>query len=225
MEAIAQVFTQHHYLRINMTVTLLFEHEGSRYQHVYTTPPYTAVQGPPDVPEAALNQLVSSVDQHIDSFNPLHSGAELLGVYNVRLEFAHFEPLLGGCHGSTRLPKAVENKKAVIAVKNKAADGDCFKWAVLSAVYPADDHVDRVGKYRPYENLFDWSGIRFPTPLHDISKFEAANHLLHTQLGITTCSTSSCFQAYKHYCIVFACGEVTAADELRLPLLFAATED
>lgn len=178
MQVITDVLERHEYVKINMTVNMLFERHGATYQHVHTTtPPYVAVAGDLAVPQLALEHLCKNTEDHVDGFNPLASGSELLGVYNVKLEFAHFEPLLGGCCGACRLPKSVVDKKACVSVKNDRGDRDCFKWAVLSVLHPASDHVDRLSKYRPFEDMYDWSCIRFPTALTQIQRFEAANNI------------------------------------------------
>ena len=63
--------------------------------------------------------------------------------------------------------------RSVINVQNK--DDQCFKWAVLSALYPVADHPERVAKYTPYENKLNWDGVKFPASLKDVTKFEANN--------------------------------------------------
>ncbi len=51
----------------------------------------------------------------------------------------------------------------------------CFAWAVISAWHPSSKHAQRVSKYRPHLNSIDLSGIKFPTPVHQISRFEKNN--------------------------------------------------
>jgi hypothetical protein len=69
------------------------------------------------------------------------------------------------------LPKVVANKKAIINVQIK--DNKCFLWAILLALHPADDHSNRVSKYKNWENESDEAlkGIEFPVKLSDVSKF------------------------------------------------------
>ena len=67
------------------------------------------------------------------------------------------------------------NKKSIINVKNDN-DNECFKWAEISAVYPARVHPERLNKeMRANSEKFDWTGIEFPTPLKQIDRFEKNN--------------------------------------------------
>ena len=51
-------------------------------------------------------------------------------------------------------------KKAVVNVKN--GDQQCFKWAVLSALFPVGKDANRSSKYTALEGELDWSGLSFP---------------------------------------------------------------
>ena len=63
--------------------------------------------------------------------------------------------------------------RCVINLQNK--DNQCFKWAVLSALYPVADHPERVSKYIPNECKLNWTGINFPATIKDVVKFEKIN--------------------------------------------------
>ena len=66
-------------------------------------------------------------------------------------------------------------KHAIVNVRN-LDDNMCFMWAVLSAIYPANDrNGERVTKYQPYINSIDLSGIIFPTSISQIARFERNN--------------------------------------------------
>ncbi|XP_063219332.1 uncharacterized protein LOC134529321 isoform X1 [Bacillus rossius redtenbacheri] len=57
----------------------------------------------------------------------------------------------------------------------KIKDNECFKWAIL-ARYVEGVHAERVDKrYHDQEGKFDFSGLEFPTPLHQIKVFERNN--------------------------------------------------
>ena len=66
-------------------------------------------------------------------------------------------------------------KKAVVNVHNN--DNQCFKWAVLSALHPVKDHVNKLFHYKKFEHELDFTGISFPVKLDDIVKFEKQNRL------------------------------------------------
>ncbi|GFX51159.1 uncharacterized protein TNCV_2735101 [Trichonephila clavipes] len=52
-------------------------------------------------------------------------------------------------------------------------------WSILAALHPAGDHVDRVSKYKPFENELNFEGIEFPVKMEDrvINKFERMNNI------------------------------------------------
>jgi hypothetical protein len=66
-------------------------------------------------------------------------------------------------------------KKAIVNVKN--TDHECFKWAILSALYPPTDNPHRLAHYKAIEHDLDFSGINFPASLKDVAKFERQNHV------------------------------------------------
>jgi hypothetical protein len=50
-------------------------------------------------------------------------------------------------------------KKGVI---NPANDDDkCFQWAILAALHPAKNHVNRISNYKKYESKFNFENISF----------------------------------------------------------------
>ena len=67
-------------------------------------------------------------------------------------------------------------KKAIINVQNEN-DNECFKWAVTSAVFPAERDGERLSKRMKKDSeKFDWTGIKFPVSLKQIDKFENQNN-------------------------------------------------
>lgn len=46
---------------------------------------------------------------------------------------------------------------------------------MLSALYPAIEHKERVTHYQPFEKELNWAGIKFPSKAKDVSKFEELN--------------------------------------------------
>jgi len=63
--------------------------------------------------------------------------------------------------------------RSVINVKNE--DNHCFEWAILSALYPADENAHRPAKYQAHQRELNFTGIKFPVKVTDISKFERQN--------------------------------------------------
>ena len=75
------------------------------------------------------------------------------------------------------LPDWLAKKKAILNPKD--LDEKFFKWAVIAALKwgEIDSHSERISKLRHYENEFDWSGMKYPVSVKDISKFETTNRI------------------------------------------------
>ena len=83
-----------------------------------------------------------------------------------------FAPLKG--NSWTPLPKEIEEKKAVINMKNE--DDECFKWCVARALNPVENHPERITqKLRKQAEELNWKGIEFPMEVNKIEKFEKIN--------------------------------------------------
>ena len=81
------------------------------------------------------------------------------------------KPAKGSSH--IPLPKELRRKNTLINMKND--DNLCFKWAVTRALYPKDNHPERVSKdLRKKAEELNWDGIKFPTPCSEkvYKKFE-----------------------------------------------------
>ena len=83
-----------------------------------------------------------------------------------------YKPLAGSSY--IPLPKFLASKKAIINPKN--SDQECFKWAVVEAVYPQKRDRDRITKTsKANAELFNWDGIKFPVKPSQINLFEKNN--------------------------------------------------
>lgn len=81
-----------------------------------------------------------------------------------------------------KLPKFIENKKAVVNIENQ--DQYCFAWAVTSALYPANGRTSDVSSYPHYSRVLNLTGMNFPVKLRDISKFEELNNISVNVYGL-----------------------------------------
>ncbi|GBN53727.1 Nose resistant to fluoxetine protein 6, partial [Araneus ventricosus] len=84
------------------------------------------------------------------------------------------------------LPVEIKHKHTVINIENRY--NECFKYAVLSAIYPVQDRKDNAylpNHYLPFQSNLDLSGITFPSPLRDIGKF-----VKNDSLSINVCLLS-----------------------------------
>ena len=80
------------------------------------------------------------------------------------------------------LPKVIKDKKACINIKND--DQKCFLWSVLASLHPQSENVERVTKYRSYENELNMDGIEYPVKVVDITKFENFNNISINVFGL-----------------------------------------
>ena len=110
------------------------------------------------------------------------SGWQFSKVETLDINIDPFETLSGSSY--IPLPKSIADKNAVINVKN-SDDNECFKWAVISAIYTAKNHPERLNKkMRIYSEKFNWKGIEFPVSLKQIDKFEKQNPFAVNVFGI-----------------------------------------
>jgi hypothetical protein len=81
------------------------------------------------------------------------------------------DPLRGSSYKV--LPKFIQNKKAVINIKND--DNQCFKWCLLRAVNPVKKNAERISDLKSKVSTLNWGNMTFPVKLKDIGKFEKLN--------------------------------------------------
>ena len=63
-------------------------------------------------------------------------------------------------------------------------DNECFKWAILSALYLASQNFHRVSNYKQYKDKLHFRGIDFPVTLKSISEFEKLNDISVNVYGL-----------------------------------------
>lgn len=117
----------------------------------------------------------------IEEFQGKDSNWQLHSIHRLEVNINKYSPMRASFF--IELPTAIKQKRACINVQN--ADNQCFKWAVLSALYPPVQHSERVSKYRQYEDMLDFTGIEFPFALKDIAKFESLNNISINVYGLS----------------------------------------
>ena len=123
--------------------------------------------------DSALNQMTGAMQQKIPELELRGTGMKLQRVSTIELQMARYKPLKGSSY--VPLPEPLAAKKAIVNVQNK--DQECFKWAVLSALFPVAKDAQRVGKYTEHHDKLDWSGLNFPVQLDKIALFERRNSI------------------------------------------------
>ena len=174
---------QHERMALKFTMAVHVVFEQSSNPSIITEPDVCLVSEPFEVYSDTniKNQLMNAYKQllnYMDIFEKNGSGWVLSHLKALDTSVWQLDPLRASSHHS--LPQWVINKRAVRNIQNK--DNQCFKWAVLAALYqptmptkPCD-----VASYRIYEtdrDAPDFKMLTFPVPLVDIKKFEKANNI------------------------------------------------
>ena len=100
------------------------------------------------------------------------SGWKYEKVIKLVLHTTRWDPINAGSY--IDLPPALKNKNAIINMKNQ--DEECFKWCVLRALNPKDNHPERVDKdLKSKVETLNMQGMRYPVNFRDIDRFEQQN--------------------------------------------------
>lgn len=127
-----------------------------------------------------LKSLKDTLCNRISEFEKKDSGWSLSKIVCIDMNINKFNPLRGTSY--IELPHDVQTKKAVVNVKN--ADVQCFKWALLSALYPVAKNADKVTSYVRNENKLKFDGVSFPVKLCHIPKVEKLNNISVNVFGL-----------------------------------------
>ena len=126
--------------------------------------------------------------EKMDKFQKKGSGWRFEEVVSININVDPFNPMRAGSYFT--LPRKLALKKAIINVQNE--DNECFKWAVTSAVFKREKKPHRLdAEMRRNAARLDWDGIKFPTSLQQISKFEKQNPYSINVFGWTGTSVYS----------------------------------
>jgi hypothetical protein len=125
-----------------------------------------------------LDRAFPRIQETLEKWTQGGSGWAVDGVETLWLDVARYQPLRGGSYIS--LPAALGNKTAVVNVKN--TDDHCFRWALRSALFPAESNPHRPTKY-PTDDGLNFAGTDAPTPLSQIEKVEKRNNLAINVFG------------------------------------------
>lgn len=117
-----------------------------------------------------MNALFRVLDDQIEQFQENGSDWVVEEIAQFTVDIAQYKPLKG--RGYVELPDELKNAKAIINVKNGVDDNRCFMWSILSKMYPAKDHVDRLSKYNNQDwiDLLGFEDSDFPVKVGDIPR-------------------------------------------------------
>ena len=119
------------------------------------------------------NEMVDEIEEEIQKVqNAEGSGWEFLKVIKLVLHTTKWEPIYGSSY--IPLDPYLANKKALINMQNE--DDKCFMWSVLRALYPKDNHPERIDKdLKSKQDNINMKGICYPVNLKAIDHFEHLN--------------------------------------------------
>ena len=119
------------------------------------------------------NEMVEEIEEEIQKVqNAEGSGWQFLKVIKLVLHTTKWEPLYGSSY--MPLDPYLANKKAIINMQNE--DDKCFMWSVLRALYPKDNHPERIDKdLKSKQNSINMDGICYPVNFRAIDRFEHLN--------------------------------------------------
>ena len=119
------------------------------------------------------NEMVEEIEEEIQKVqNAEGSGWQFLKVIKLVLHTTRWEPIYGSSY--IPLDPYLANKKAIINMQNE--DDKCFMWSVLRALYPKDNHPERIDKdLKSKQDSINMDGICYPVNFRAIDRFEHLN--------------------------------------------------
>ena len=123
--------------------------------------------------EEVYDEMVDEIEEELQTVQDAEgSGWEFLNVKKLVLHTTKWEPIYGSSY--IPLDPYLANKKALINMQNE--DDKCFMWSVLRALYPKDNHPERIDKdLKSKQDSINMNGICYPVNLKAIDRFEHLN--------------------------------------------------
>ena len=117
----------------------------------------------------------------IERFQGNGSGWVLAHVNSLDLTLWELDSLRGStCH---EFPMWIKFKGAVVNIKNIRQD--CFMWAFLAVMHPISNNRNNTYSNTAYDELYDFSSLKYPVPLKDIATFANRNNVSINVYGCT----------------------------------------
>jgi len=119
-----------------------------------------------------LSGAKAKIMKSLEQFTKEGSGWRLKRCIVLHLGIVQYRPFRGRSYIKT--PSYIP-PQTVINVKNN--DNRCFKWAVLSALYPVDyrQHLYRPASYMGHLGELNFTDVSFPVKVSDVTKFKRQN--------------------------------------------------
>ena len=119
------------------------------------------------------DEMVDEIEGEIENVQDVEgSNWVILITKRLVLHTTKWEPIYGSSY--IPLDPYLANKKAIINMKNE--DDKCFMWCVLRALYPKNDHPERIDKdLKSKQDIINMKDIHYPVSLKAIDHFEHLN--------------------------------------------------
>jgi len=173
-------------LKVNTVLALNYEIEKPSDNSVEVETKYFSEGSFEVLQSSDLNQLFKeNFDHFIEDVEEAElngSGWKLHEILHLEIQINDYIPLQGGNSSFVEMPSWILKTHSVVNVKN--SDNFCFIWSVLSCLYKASNHVDRVSQYKKHVDKLNCSGITSPITWEKIKFFEKQNALKINIYGI-----------------------------------------
>lgn len=124
-----------------------------------------------DLNEWFKSNVIDVLVAKVDELQGEGSGWALHEIISLDVSYNKFTRFKGSSY--MELPHSIKNKRAIINVENN--DNQCFRWAILSKLHPANDNKERLSKYERFKHELNFDDIDFPVKISDIDLFEELN--------------------------------------------------
>ncbi|CAH1722581.1 unnamed protein product [Aphis gossypii] len=129
--------------------------------------PIFSETGVREIVEEGIIKLMAEQDEYFSK----GSGYTLQCIDGLLLGVYKYTPMSASSY--IPLPDFIERKKSVINPQN--SDQQCFKWAILAKHVSGNNKNQVAENYTTHEEKYNFSGLTFPTKLHQVNIFEKNN--------------------------------------------------
>jgi len=162
-------------------VKCLADGDTSQIRAYFHSSSFIVTEGQP----LPIHLIVENFTGLSDNFSRRGSGYILSQITRLTMRSVKYRPLGVGGSSYVPTPAWLRKKRCVINVQNPPGDERCFLWAVLSALYPADQNADRLSKYLPHQHRVNVDGLQFPLAANKAAKFERQNPTIAVRSGLS----------------------------------------
>lgn len=141
--------------------------------------------------ERHYDELVTEIEQ----YESRGSGWTMIVIQYLTIQLISFTPFRGGSY--IKLPKWVQNKKAVINIRNK--DEFCFLYCLAYALYGSNIKKNKqiASKYQKYFKNFNIGNLMFPLEITQIDSFLKINKHLDLSINVYSIIKKNSFNVLR----------------------------